>query len=482
MSTKSKEKIRISFPSNSSEGVAGSQVLIECGKSKKTILVECGLIQENVSLLKQYQLNTKKFAFKPKNLDYVICLHTHADHIGLVPRLYKEGCKANIIMPTGNKKIMREMLLDSAKIMDRDAQFLTRKFKKEYSPIYANEDVYRAIEYVKEYERNIKIELDEDITIEFISSGHIINSCQAVLWVKNGSQIKKIVITSDLGNIKLEQSYVDKFEPIQNANLLIGETTYCNIKRSIKEKDREKDLEKIRSVILTTCVDQKGSVLIPVFALQRCQQMLTYLYDIFYEDSLKGNFNLPVYLSSPLASKICNLFIEELRDEEQREKWKKVLSWKNLIIVKDFEELESKMREDKPAVYCASAGMMNAGHSVYIASQLLPKSKNCILFCGYMAEGSLGAKIKSKSTKTVTIDGKPVPARCNIISLVSMSSHMQHDELLWYYSTFNFDKIALVHGEFKDKLSFSKELQEEISKKNKTGKVTCVNKSTEILL
>ena len=93
------------------------------------------------------------------------------------------------------------------------------------------------------------------MTLEFISSGHIINSCQVILWIKNGSQIKKIAITSDLGNIKLNQNYVDKFEPIQNANLLIGETTYSNIKRSIKEKDREKDLEKIRSVILTTCED-----------------------------------------------------------------------------------------------------------------------------------------------------------------------------------------------------------------------------------
>lgn len=366
--------------------------------------------------------------------------------------------------------------------MDRDAQFLSRKFKKDYSPIYTSEDVYRTIEYVKEYERNEKIELDEYVTLEFINSGHIINSCQVILWIKNGSQIKKIAITSDLGNIKLNQNYVDKFEPIQNANLLIGETTYSNIKRSIKEKDREKDLEKIRSVILTTCEDQRGSVLIPVFALQRCQQMLTYLYDTFYEDSVQGKFNLPIYLSSPLASKICKLYLEELRDEEQKEKWKKVLDWKNLVFLKDFEELEGKIKEGKPAVWVASAGMMNAGHSVYIASQLLPKTKNCILFCGYMAEGSLGAKIKSKNTKTVTIDGKPIPAKCNIISLVSMSSHMQHDELLWYYSTFNFDKIALVHGEFKDKLAFSKELQEEISKKNKTGKVTCVNKSTEILL
>ena len=105
-----------------------------------------------------------------------------------------------------------------------------------------------------------------------------------------------------------------------------------------------------------------------------------------------------------------------------------------------------------------------------------------ILFCGYMAENSLGAKIKSKKTKTVTIDGDSIHARCNVMSLNSFSSHMMHDDLLWYYSSFNFDKIALVHGNFDDKVKFAHELQEEISKKDKSGKVICVNKSTEICL
>ena len=35
----------------------------------------------------------------------------------------------------------------------------------------------------------------------------------------------------------------------------------------------------------------------------------------------------------------------------------------------------------------------------------------------------------------------------------------------------NFDKIAIVHSNFNDKVAFCKELQEWLSKKNKTGKI-----------
>ena len=72
--------------------------------------------------------------------------------------------------------------------------------------------------------------------------------------------------------------------------------------------------------------------------------------------------------------------------------------------------------------------------------------------------------------------------KCQVVNLLSFSSHMQREDLLNYYSDGNFDKIAVVHSEFKSKVTFCSELQERISKKNKTGKVICVNKSTEILL
>lgn len=478
--SKSKDKIRISFPSASAEKVAGSQVLIQFGKEKERqqILVECGLVQGESTVLKEYQANTKRFAFKPRELIAVFVCHCHSDHLSLTPRLYKEGCNAPLIMPSHSKVIAKEMLLDTAKIFQKDSEYLTRYLKKNYPPIYTNEDVYKTLDYIQEYERNEKYKLNEQVEFQFVNSGHIINSCQLILWIKNQGSIKKIVITSDLGNRSIEQYYIESFEPVQSANLIIGESTYCNAKRSVKTKDREKDLEKMKAAVYTTCIDMKGSLLIPAFSLQRFQVLLTHLYDIFKDDDKCPK----IYAASPLACKISKLFETELLHEEQINKWKEVENWDKIEFIKDFDVLDSKLREDKPCIYIASAGMLNAGYAVYIAQKLLPRSKNMILFCGYMAENSLGAKIKSKKTKTVTIEGDSIHARCNVMSLNSFSSHMMHDDLLWYYSSFNFDKIALVHGNFDDKIKFSHELQEEISKKNKSGKVVCVNKSTEICL
>ncbi len=477
---KSKDKIRVSFPSASAEKVAGSQVLIQFGKEKEKqqILIECGLIQGESTVLKEYQANMKKFAFKPKELTAVFVCHCHSDHLALTPRLYKEGCKAPLIMPTHNKEIAKAMLLDTAKIFLKDSEYLSRYFKKQYPPIYEEHDVYDTLDHVVEYERGVKHKLNDYIEFQFYNSGHIINSCQLVLWIKYNGSIKKVAITSDLGNTSVPQYYVEDFEPIKSANLIIGEATYCNENRSVTQKIRDKDLEKMKAAIETTCLDQKGSVLIPAFSLQRFQVLLTHLYDIF-----KDNPDCPkIYACSPLACKISKIFESELLNEEQRNKWKEVESWNKIEFIKDFEVLQGKVLEDKPVVFVASAGMLNAGNSIFIASKLLPRSKNMILFCGYMAQNSIGAKIKSKKTKTIAIDGANIHARCNVMSLNSFSSHMQHNALLDYYSNFCFDKIAIVHAEFQDKVNFCHELQEEISRKNKCGKVICVNKSTEICL
>ena len=477
---KSKNKIRISFPSASAESVAGSQVLIEFGKDdqKQKVLIECGLIQGESTPLKEYHANSKKFAFKPKDLTAVFALHLHADHTGLIPKLYKEGCTAPLILPQGSSSILKEMLIDSSKIMQKDAAYLSKKFDRSYDPIYEIEDVQDSLSHIVEYPVHDKIQLNDNISFQFVNSGHIINSCQLILWIKNNNNIKKIAITSDLGNKSLFQYYTEDFEPIESANLIIGESTYSNPKRQVKSKDREKDLEKLKASIDCVCNDRKGRVLIPAFSLQRFQVLLTHIYDIFKDDESCPE----IYAASPLACKISELFISSLKNEEQVKKWNTVKQWNKIHFIDKFEDVVDQVKFGGPCVFVASAGMLNAGFSAYIASELLPKPNDMILFCGFMAENTLGSKIKDKKTKTVTIDQDRIPARCSVMALNSFTSHMQYNDLLWYYSSFNYDKIALVHGEFSDKLAFSKVLQEEINKKNKTGKVVCVNKSTEILL
>ena len=98
-----------------------------------------------------------------------------------------------------------------------------------------------------------------------------------------------------------------------------------------------------------------------------------------------------------------------------------------------------------------------------------------------MAQGSLGWKIKNNSAqRTVTIDKKPYPNRCNIFCLDTFSSHMQYESLLNYYTNIannGCEIIWLVHGD-KNKLQFKEALENRIRKILKTTKVVATNRET----
>ena len=484
--SKNKDKIKVHFVGHNSEHVTGSMTLIEMGKADKKILIEAGLIQENMSLLNQYRLNTAKLPFKPKDIDYIFIGHTHIDHIGLLGRLQRMGFNGKIIVPKGTKELIKVMLLDSAKIMGRDAMDLTKKFKKLFDPIYSEEDVYACLDKIEEYEVQVKIKLDEDIEFEFIPSGHIVKSYQICLWLKNGSQIRKIGITSDLGQISEKQYYVNDFEPISNANLLISECTYNDKTRSIKAKDRKKDLEKIKSAVYDV-IDNGGSMLFPCFALQRMQVIITILYELFHEDN---NFDIPIFVASPLSKKISDMWDDLVEKEEDRILWDNVVNWDKIHFIDNFDDLMKAYMDNKQAIFCAANGMMAHGYSLMLAGKMISNPKNFLCFVGYSIEGSIAYKIK-KGQKSITLEGKQVPCRCRVINLSSFSSHMQYEDLMRYLDSSlsgqyecncQYDTIALVHGDQKGKIAFAEELRESLSKKNRSSKVVAVNKSTVITL
>lgn len=485
--SKSKDKIRVSFIGNNATSVAGSMTLITWGKPQRSILVEVGLVQGEKSLLGEYQANNANFKFKTKNIDYVFMSDNHGDHCLLFPLLVKRGFKGKAFVPEGFIDIFKPMALDSANIMERNALDLTKKFKKNYPPIYDNGDVYAATMLLEECEFNKKIKIDEDITVEFVPAGHTLHSSGIILYIKNGNTIKKIAFTGDMGNIAMPKLFTNTFQPIQSSNLLISETTYADAKRSANGKNREKDIEKIKSIVYDYVIDREdGKILFPTFSFMRTQIILSILFDLFYTDE---KFTCPIYVASPLACKICDVFDTHLKGEEL-EKWQKIRGWGQVHFVKDFETLENLLnkhtKENSAALFLASSRFMQRRYSVYLAEKLLPSSKNIIAFCGYATPTSLAGKIKQKKTKTIAINGKSVPCRANVINLQSFSSHIQHDELLKLlsggYGQASYEKIALVHGDFDGKVKFAEELKKEISKRNRTDKVIIVNKSTEILL
>lgn len=472
---KKKEKIKVNFVGANSDQVTGSCIHIEM--QEKQILLECGLMQGGKTILEDYKNAVKKFDFNPSKINYVFVCHAHIDHTGLLPRLIKEGFCGKIIVPKGNKKIIYELCKDCAFIMFKDCEALKKKFKDRiFIPAYNEQHVSQMMDYIVEYDMDENFELDENVSFSFCDSQHIICSAQLSLWLNQNNHIKKIIYTSDLGNVAIKNNFVNNIQKLSKANLLIGEATYCEVSKKLLQKHREKDLEKIQCVI-NQCSENRTSCLIPTFSLHRTQEMITEIYKLYKDSNIKIDF----IIASPLANKICDIFLDILTGEEL-ELFKEVMSWEKLKRIRDYDKVIDMLEDKNPHVWLASSGFMTAGYSRSICAYLLGNSKNTIILSGYAPEGSLAYKIKNGTTKTITIDNKVCKNLASAIVLKSFSSHMQYYDLLKYYSDFNVEKICIVHADKKQKLEFCKVLQEEIYKKNKTQRVVCVTNGTSIKL
>jgi metallo-beta-lactamase family protein len=465
---KHKIKSTIKFLGSATEGVTGSQYLVE--NSGKKILLECGGTQTN-NIERDYQTNSRQFDFKPSELDYVFLMHMHTDHSLLIPKLVKEGFRGNIIVPKDSTSIIKIMLEDSAHIIGKDCEYLNKSRKKNYKPIYNKEDVEETLGLILEYDMKKKFKLDEFTSFEFYPSQHVMSSAQILLYLKNGTVTKKIHYTSDLGNIKFGKSvFTSDFVPVNNSFITIGECTYSAPERSVRDiKDREKDLEKLKSTIDQFVIENKSKILIPVFAFHRAQMMLKFIYDI-YKDSSE---DFDVVIDSPMAIKITNEFSKLLKGKERTE-YKKMLDWKRLKFVDDYESSKACISSDKNMVVLSASGMLSSGRSINHLQGIIEDPNACVLLCGYASPSTLAGQIKEGTAKEITFGGKTYKNKVQLVQLRTMSSHMQYDELLDYYSDINTNQIYLVHAN-NTKYEFAQTLEDKCREKNKSTRVFVPN-------
>lgn len=461
-----KNKLRIDFSNGeAAQHVTGSCIYLP----DLEILLECGFSQSN-NLERDFRDNGAKFNFSCKKLKYIFIGHTHLDHVGRLPLLYKRGCDAPIIVSKGTLPLLKNMLEDSVKINERDADLLSKQKGRSYEPIYNIDDVNNAIAHVVEYEQNIIWELTNELSFRFTSSGHIKFSEQIELFFHVNNCKKKLVYTSDLGNYLLPKNFSDPFVPIEKCDVLIGECTYADGTRpAATKKIRKTDLEKIESLIWKYCIDNNAKILIPCFALDRTPELYMTLRSIMK----KNGWDVPILIDSPLSVKQFKIYADE-----HPELWEEVNSSRTRLC-SEWNESVVYQKMEGPMIILSSSGMLTAGRVLSHLPYILPNPNNCILFCGYSTEGTLAWDIKHTKHKTLKLAGKRIANRANIIILNSFSSHMQHDQLLDYYSSIQCNKIYLVHGQQPEKIKFAEELRNEIARKNHTTQVVCVNKSTE---
>ena len=404
------------------------------------ILVECGMFQGHEA----DTVNQRPFSFDPASIDCLFLTHSHLDHVGLVPRLVKEGFRGKIIATAPTADITELILYDSAHIQEADTAWHNTKAMRSglelKEPLYLAEDVDRVLPLFQRKQYDRIEQLCEGVRYRFVNAGHILGSSTLELWYREGETEKKIAFSGDIGR---------KENPIVNDPVFVAETDYLTIESTYgnrRHKSLEESTEELVNIIRST-FKKGGNVIIPSFALGRTQDLLLILNKLVKEKRL---FRINVYIDSPLGERITNVYAAhaEYFDEEARQLFN--IESRDALRIHFTRKTEESMalnRIKKEAIIISSSGMCEGGRVRHHLKHNLWRKECSIVFVGFQAEGTLGRRIVD-GAKTVEVLGENIVVRAGIHTLGGFSAHADRDELLDWLSCFRkAPEIFIVHGE-----------------------------------
>lgn len=410
--------------------VTGSKTLIEHNNLR--ILIDCGMFQGIKSLR---ELNREPLAILPETIDYVLLTHGHLDHCGWLPKFVAEGFEGKIFCTRPTKEISRLILYDSAKIQEEEAK---KANEEQYSkhlpaePLYTTEDVDAVIPKFRVVERDLEIQLNENVFFKFIYAGHIIGACSIELHIDG----KILIFSGDLG----QDDDVLMFPPQkpQKADYIFLESTYGN--RLHPQTDSLFELE----TIINNTFNKGGTVVIPSFAVERVQTMMYLIWQLKKEDRIP---NIPYIIDTPMGISVLDVFKDnriwhKLSMEECDE------MCKIFTLISDFQDSMNAVYDKRPKVVIAASGMITGGRVLSYLEHLIDKPETTVTLVGYQAEGTRGRKLLEGATE-IKIYGKYYPVLANILLIESLSAHGDQNDLLNWLSELVVKpkKVFLVHGE-----------------------------------
>jgi metallo-beta-lactamase family protein len=373
---------------------------------------------------------------KPSDIDLVLLTHAHLDHTGYLPRLFKSGYHGDVWGTPPTLDIADIILRDSAKLQEEDADKANKEGfskNKPAEPLYRTADVEETLTHFEPKVAGHWHEISDQIRVRFRPNGHILGSCFIELVV-NGRQL---VFSGDVG--RPSDLLLKTPESPDAADILFLECTYGD-----RAHTKENMEQKLKSIVLET-VENGGSVIIPSFAVERAQLLMTMLWRLQKSGDIPAD--IPVILDSPMGSNALSVF-------KKYPEWHKLSDSdvsdiiRNTRIIRQFSETWDVIDDPKPKIVIAGSGMVTGGRVLSYLQQYIDRPETTVLLAGFQAEGTRGRQLLS-GTDEIKFYGKYHPVRARIEILDGLSAHADKNELIDWVSGLNAppQKAYLVHGE-----------------------------------
>lgn len=433
--------------------VTGSCFLLTTKRSK--ILIDCGMFQGIGIEDKNYE----GFRFNAEEIDYVIITHSHLDHCGMLPKLYKDGFRGKVFMTPPTRSVVEYMLLDSAKVQeirykdsqDQVAKYKGWKIKSAYSDaVVVSKPIYNTVDVNNLFNHFISVDFLNDryitrgIKFSFLRVGHALGAASVLLSVNEGKGEKRLLFSGDIGNS--ESKLDNRFDYAKRADYVVMESLYGGVSRESRKETEENLLDSINKTL-----SSGGNVIIPTFTYQRSQELLFFLREAI-ENNLISN-KVRVFLDSPLAINITNVYKKYYKYlnpsiTKRFKSGESLFNHRNIVFVqKGYESKRIKKR--RGSIILAGHGMCAGGRVLYHLIDNLEDKRSSVNLVGFQAEGTLGRELLDGKTDVIVNDVK-LKVKAAIRSFPGFSAHASSKDLLSWLAKVNkkyLKKVFLVHAE-----------------------------------
>jgi cleavage and polyadenylation specificity factor subunit 3 len=402
------------------------------------ILVDAGLHPEKTG----WDAFPKIEALGDSNVDTFLVTHAHTDHLGGVPYVLQTYPDADLFATSETIELSRIMLQNSASLLPKQHPSDVINALTNYT-LAALPDV---IAKMQPFELGTSESFaGGEVKATYYPSGHILGAA-GILIESDGLRMFHTGDTSLheqrlIGGAQLPEGPID---------VLVSESTNGVVDAYLTHS-RQKELERLIETIDAT-LKAEGSVLIPVFALGKLQEVLAMISDAMRDGKIP---KVPVY-SGGMGRRISDVYDQFLTSRSRTNEVDKISEILQEEIPRRDNLFGGKFFRE-PSIVLSASGMMQEGTASYLLAQRwlrLPHFAIC--FVGYtdprtpgyvVSHAEQGTRIRFGSMK------RDVPVRCRI-ERFRFSAHARREELLEIVRRLQPKRVVLTHGDEKAMAAF----------------------------